>query len=317
MDARPGRPGPGPDQGRGQPSLRDRRERDPAHDRGAAGLRALGRDGPARGRRAPGRGAGDVGLRHPLGARPARLRGAGRCAPSPGPCSSPCRTSTRCSSAFGAGARPPRPSCASSSGRHSPTGARRCAGSLALAPEADPGVRDRARAALEAMGRPAGERAERLSPEDFRELAGPAVTALTTRAPGKVNLCLYVGPTPPRRTARAGVRHPAARRWPTSCGSSPPEADEVICEGVEGENLAGRALDAYREAAGLSAPLAPDDRQARPGGRGDGRRLERRRRGASPRRPRRGAPRGPPGRAARARARGPTSPRCSTPGPSS
>jgi 16S rRNA (adenine1518-N6/adenine1519-N6)-dimethyltransferase len=45
------------------------------------------------------------------------------------------------------------------------------AGSLALAPDADPGVRDRARAALEAMGRPTGERAERLSPEDFRDLA--------------------------------------------------------------------------------------------------------------------------------------------------
>jgi 16S rRNA (adenine1518-N6/adenine1519-N6)-dimethyltransferase len=45
------------------------------------------------------------------------------------------------------------------------------AGSLALAPGADPGVRDRAREALKAMGRPAGERAERLSPEDFRELA--------------------------------------------------------------------------------------------------------------------------------------------------
>jgi 16S rRNA (adenine1518-N6/adenine1519-N6)-dimethyltransferase len=45
------------------------------------------------------------------------------------------------------------------------------AGSLALAPNADPGVRERARAALEAMGHPAGERAERLSPEDFRDLA--------------------------------------------------------------------------------------------------------------------------------------------------
>ena len=45
------------------------------------------------------------------------------------------------------------------------------AGSLALAPKAEPGVRDRARAALEAMGRPADERAERLSPTDFRELA--------------------------------------------------------------------------------------------------------------------------------------------------
>jgi 16S rRNA (adenine1518-N6/adenine1519-N6)-dimethyltransferase len=45
------------------------------------------------------------------------------------------------------------------------------AGSLALAPGAPPGVRERARAALEAMGRPADERAERLAPEDFRELA--------------------------------------------------------------------------------------------------------------------------------------------------
>jgi 16S rRNA (adenine1518-N6/adenine1519-N6)-dimethyltransferase len=45
------------------------------------------------------------------------------------------------------------------------------AGSLALAPGADPDVRDRAREALRSMGRPAGERAERLSPGDFRTLA--------------------------------------------------------------------------------------------------------------------------------------------------
>jgi 16S rRNA (adenine1518-N6/adenine1519-N6)-dimethyltransferase len=44
-------------------------------------------------------------------------------------------------------------------------------GSLALAPGAPPDVRERARVALEAMGRPADERAERLAPEDFRELA--------------------------------------------------------------------------------------------------------------------------------------------------
>jgi 16S rRNA (adenine1518-N6/adenine1519-N6)-dimethyltransferase len=46
--------------------------------------------------------------------------------------------------------------------------------SLALAPPAglgDPGdLRERARAALEAMEHPADERAERLSPEEFREL---------------------------------------------------------------------------------------------------------------------------------------------------
>jgi 16S rRNA (adenine1518-N6/adenine1519-N6)-dimethyltransferase len=45
------------------------------------------------------------------------------------------------------------------------------AGSLALAPGAPDGVRDRARAALEAMGLPPDTRAERLAPEQFRELA--------------------------------------------------------------------------------------------------------------------------------------------------
>jgi 16S rRNA (adenine1518-N6/adenine1519-N6)-dimethyltransferase len=43
--------------------------------------------------------------------------------------------------------------------------------SLALAPGAVPGVRERARAALLELGHPADERAERLSPEEFRALA--------------------------------------------------------------------------------------------------------------------------------------------------
>jgi 16S rRNA (adenine1518-N6/adenine1519-N6)-dimethyltransferase len=50
--------------------------------------------------------------------------------------------------------------------------------SLALAPGAAPGVRDRAREALVELGHPADERAERLSPEEFRELA----TMLRVRA---------------------------------------------------------------------------------------------------------------------------------------
>ena len=45
------------------------------------------------------------------------------------------------------------------------------AGSLALAPGASAGVRERARAALEEMGLPADARAERLAPEQFRRLA--------------------------------------------------------------------------------------------------------------------------------------------------
>ena len=45
------------------------------------------------------------------------------------------------------------------------------AGSLALAPGAPSGIRERARTALAEMGHPADERAERLAPEEFRELA--------------------------------------------------------------------------------------------------------------------------------------------------
>jgi 16S rRNA (adenine1518-N6/adenine1519-N6)-dimethyltransferase len=45
------------------------------------------------------------------------------------------------------------------------------AGSLALAPGAPDGVRERARAALEEMGLPADARAERLAPGQFQELA--------------------------------------------------------------------------------------------------------------------------------------------------
>ena len=45
------------------------------------------------------------------------------------------------------------------------------AGSLALAPEAPPGLRDAARAALEQMELPADARAERLHPEHWTRLA--------------------------------------------------------------------------------------------------------------------------------------------------
>ena len=45
------------------------------------------------------------------------------------------------------------------------------AGSLALAPDASMGVRERAREALVSMGHPPDERAERCSPAEFRELA--------------------------------------------------------------------------------------------------------------------------------------------------
>jgi 16S rRNA (adenine1518-N6/adenine1519-N6)-dimethyltransferase len=44
------------------------------------------------------------------------------------------------------------------------------AGSLALAPDGEPAIRERARDALVAIGQPADARAERLSPRDFAAL---------------------------------------------------------------------------------------------------------------------------------------------------
>jgi 16S rRNA (adenine1518-N6/adenine1519-N6)-dimethyltransferase len=60
--------------------------------------------------------------------------------------------------------------------------------SLALAPGYGPDVRDRAREALQELGHPADERAERLSPEEFRALAEallpPSAPVQGTEPPG-------------------------------------------------------------------------------------------------------------------------------------
>ena len=78
------------------------------------------------------------------------------------------------------------------------------------------------------------------------------MSVLTTRAPGKVNLCLYVGPT-----RSDGLHELVSVIQPLELADElrlePAEADELICEGVEGENLAGRALDAYRGRRGCPA----------------------------------------------------------------
>lgn len=76
-------------------------------------------------------------------------------------------------------------------------------------------------------------------------------------APAKVNLCLYVGPT------RADGRHELVSVMDnvglhddlvlTPAGPDA-TADEVVCPGVEGPNLAAAALAAFREATGWDAP---------------------------------------------------------------
>jgi 4-diphosphocytidyl-2-C-methyl-D-erythritol kinase len=76
-------------------------------------------------------------------------------------------------------------------------------------------------------------------------------------APGKVNLTLYVG------APRADGLHPLVSvvqpvsladeltLEPAGTGAA---GDEVVCPGVEGENLAGAALAAFRAATGWDAP---------------------------------------------------------------
>ena len=77
---------------------------------------------------------------------------------------------------------------------------------------------------------------------------------MVVRAPAKLNLCLYVGPT------RADGLHelrsifcPLALSDRIEIGSE--DQDEVVCDGVEGPNLAGEALAALRGVGWRSPPL--------------------------------------------------------------
>jgi 4-diphosphocytidyl-2-C-methyl-D-erythritol kinase len=77
---------------------------------------------------------------------------------------------------------------------------------------------------------------------------------LATLAPGKVNLCLLVG------RPRADGLHPLVSIvQPVSLADElilePAERDEVVCPGVEGPNLAARALALFREATGWQEPV--------------------------------------------------------------
>ena len=78
---------------------------------------------------------------------------------------------------------------------------------------------------------------------------------LVTDAPGKVNLCLFVG------QPRDDGYHPLVSVFQSvSLADSlrlerhDGPADEVICAGVSGPNLAARALALYREASGWDGP---------------------------------------------------------------
>ena len=159
---------PGAHEGRRQPALRGRGDRDPADDRAAVG-RDVGGDGAEGGRRALRGRAVDA---PPTACRPCSPSSRATCAwaaRSRATCSSRCRTSTPCwsccSATAGAArdAAPARPARL----RPPPQGARPLAGALpgrrAGHPRPDP-------RALEAMGKPADARAETLGPADWRAL---------------------------------------------------------------------------------------------------------------------------------------------------
>ena len=130
------------------------------------GVERVGGDGPARGRRAPGRRA-----------RAAASTGCTRCSPSsPARCGCCARSRARCSHPvaerrLGARAasrryqrrRRPRRRCARSSAARSPTGARRSPARCAAPGRARRRAREQVRAALVALGHPADVRAERLA----------------------------------------------------------------------------------------------------------------------------------------------------------
>ena len=217
----------------------------------------LGRHGPEGGGGALRRAGGDGRLRRPVRARPAGLRRPGAAAGVP--YRLPPRAERRLRPRR---AHPPRPGarrrrCARWCSTASRTAARRCARSLALAPGAEPGIRDRARAALEAIGRPADARAEQLSPGRVARPAGGARAVTTYRclAPAKINVCLFVG-----RPRRDGYHPLVSLVQPLSLADelvlepSDDGGDRVVCAGIEGENLAARALHAFRAATRWDGP---------------------------------------------------------------
>jgi 4-diphosphocytidyl-2-C-methyl-D-erythritol kinase len=90
-----------------------------------------------------------------------------------------------------------------------------------------------------------------------------AAEALALRAPAKLNLCLYLGPT-----REDGLHELVSVFEPLELGDellvSEAESDEVICEGVAGPDLTARALAALREAGWRSPPLRIEVRKRIP-----------------------------------------------------
>ncbi|UGS34643.1 4-(cytidine 5'-diphospho)-2-C-methyl-D-erythritol kinase [Capillimicrobium parvum] len=81
---------------------------------------------------------------------------------------------------------------------------------------------------------------------------------LTERAPAKINLCLHLGPTRPSdgRHELVSVMQSLTLADELTLEPAPEGAgeDRIVCPGVEGPNLGGAALAAFRAATGWEAP---------------------------------------------------------------
>jgi 4-diphosphocytidyl-2-C-methyl-D-erythritol kinase len=78
---------------------------------------------------------------------------------------------------------------------------------------------------------------------------------LVARAPGKVNLSLFVGaPREDGLHPLVSVVQAVSLADELTLAPAEGDADEVVCPGVEGPNLAGRALALFREATGWDSP---------------------------------------------------------------
>jgi 4-diphosphocytidyl-2-C-methyl-D-erythritol kinase len=81
------------------------------------------------------------------------------------------------------------------------------------------------------------------------------VKALRCRAPGKVNLCLFIGrPRADGFHPLVSLVQPVSLADELELGPARGAADEVVCPGVEGENLAARAVAGFRAATGWDGP---------------------------------------------------------------
>jgi len=81
------------------------------------------------------------------------------------------------------------------------------------------------------------------------------VRILTARAPGKVNLSLLVGaPREDGLHPLVSVVQAVSLADELALAPAEGDADEVVCPGIEGPNLAARALALFREATGWDAP---------------------------------------------------------------